>query len=231
MNTLATKCARLFAYLLSFKRATLLHTRTVDILLHHYHAGEGHNTDEKRGFPGFALIHYTFVRNTRPKRILCIGSRRGFIPAVLALACKENGVGHVDFVDAGYGPEEPKKHWSGYGFWKLKESVHHFDILSLSPWITHYLMTTKQFAKTVEKKYDYVYIDGDHSYDGVKLDYSLFWPRLNAYGFMVFHDVVAKGNVDKGVFGVTRFWKKISSKNAITFPFPKDSGLGLVQKL
>jgi hypothetical protein len=113
MNFIATKCVRLFSYLRSFRMSTLLHARTVDILLHHYHAGQGHNAHEKNGFPGFALIHYALVRNTKPKRILCIGSRRGFIPATLALACKENGAGHVDFVDAGFGLAELQKHWSG----------------------------------------------------------------------------------------------------------------------
>jgi hypothetical protein len=38
----------------------------------------------------------------RPKRVLCVGSRYGYIPAICAYACKENNYGVVDFVDAGF---------------------------------------------------------------------------------------------------------------------------------
>lgn len=202
------------------------------MLIDAYNGDEGHNVNFTQYFLGFGLIHYAFVRNLKPKHILCIGSRKGFIPATIALACKDNGIGHVDFVDAGYGPEEPTKHWSGVGFWKQEDSKKHFAQIGVSSYITTHVMTTSVYAKKYhEKRYQYIYIDGDHSYEGVKQDFSLFWPRLTRGGFMVFHDVVAKGYLDKGLFGVWKLWKEIKNKHAIIFPFPKDSGLGIVQKL
>ena len=200
-------------------------------LIEAYGADEGHNINRTQYFLGFGLIHYALVRNTRPKRILCVGSRKGFIPAILALACKDNGTGHVDFVDAGYGPEAPTKHWSGVGFWKSNDPVKHFAKIGVSDTITTHVMTTSEYAnKYPQKRYQYIYIDGDHSYEGIKLDYSLFWPRLDKGGFMSFHDVVARGYLDKGLFGIWKFWKELK-ENKIVFPFPKESGLGIVQKL
>lgn len=200
-------------------------------LITQYNGDEGHNINTSQYFLGFGLIHYALVRNTRPKRILCVGSRKGFIPAILALACKDNGVGHVDFVDAGYDETNPEKHWSGVGFWRDVDPVKHFDAIGVSDSITTYVMTTENYANIYPKKrYQYIYIDGDHSYEGVKLDYSLFWPRLDTYGFMSFHDVVARGYLDKGMFGIWKFWKELKG-NKIVFPFPKESGLGFIQKL
>ena len=200
-------------------------------LIVNYSGDNGHNLNFTQYFLGFGLIHYSFVRNTKPKNILCIGSRKGFIPAILGLACKDNGVGHVDFVDAGYGEETPEKHWSGCGFWKTENAKKHFAKIGVDKYISTYVMTTKEFAiKHPEKKFQYIYIDGDHSYEGVRSDYDLFWPLLEKFGFMSFHDVLVKGYLDKGLFGVWKLWKEIADKNAIVFPFPKESGLGIIQK-
>lgn len=199
-------------------------------LIRVYGADGGHNIDPTTGFLGFGLIHYALVRNLKPRRVLCIGSRMGFIPAILALACKDNRRGQVDFVDAGYGHDNPEKHWSGIGFWKKTHPVAHFTKLGVSDRITTHVMTTREYAnKYPKRRYQYIYVDGDHSYKGVKLDYFLFWPRLDKGGFMSFHDVVAKGHVDKGLFGVWKFWKELRG-NKITLPFPRESGLGIVQK-
>lgn len=196
-----------------------------------YNGDDGHNIDFNTFFLGFGLIHYALVRNTKPKNILCVGSRRGYIPAILALSCKDNDIGHVDFVDAGYDEDTPEKNWGGVGFWKKNDPNTHFSKLSIEKYITTHVMKTSEFAKLFSrKKYQYIYIDGDHSYKGAQLDYMLFWPKLEKHGFMVFHDIVPKGYLDNGKFGVWKLWKEISQKNAISFPFPKDSGLGILQK-
>ena len=213
------------------KRQSLIKRRISRTLIETYSADLGQNINGTQYALGFGLIHYAFVRNLRPQRILCIGSRKGFVPAILALACKDNATGHVDFVDAGYGPETPDKHWSGVGFWKQVDPEQHFSNIHVSQYISTYVMTTRAFAQRhPDRRYQYIYIDGDHSYRGVKLDYALFWPKLEKHGFMVFHDVVVKGYLDKGLFGVWKFWKELGKKQTIVFPFPKDSGLGIIQK-
>lgn len=200
-------------------------------LIEQYNGDNGHNVNFTQYFLGFGLIHYSFIRNLKPKHVLCIGSRKGYIPAILALACKDNGFGHVDFVDAGYDRKESTRHWSGIGFWGQEDPIKHFAKIGVTPYITTHVMTTSEYARMYpHKKYQYIYIDGDHSYEGVKRDHSLFWPKLEKGYFMSFHDVVAHGYLDRGLFGVWRFWKEIARKNSIVFPFPKESGLGLLQK-
>lgn len=43
-------------------------------------------------------------------------------------------------------------------------------------------------ANAGEKQYDFIYIDGDHTADGVYKDATLSWPLLKQYGIMAFDD-------------------------------------------
>lgn len=220
------------------KRQTskLFNNATGRFLIRYFGGDEGHLINRETGNIGFGLIHYALVRNLNPTRVLCIGSRRGFIPAICALACQDNNKGNVDFVDAGYDRNQPAKHWSGVGFWKKVIPQKHFSTLNLGKWITTYVMTSGQFAdKFPKRRYGYIYVDGDHSYEGVKKDFEAFWPRLEKNGFMSFHDIVAKGYLDGGEFGVWKFWNELENVNKIEFPFPDKppeySGLGIIQKI
>ncbi len=202
-------------------------------IIMNFSGDEGQNINTQQFFLGFGLLHYSFIRNTRPQNILCIGSRKGFVPAILALACKDNQYGHVDFVDAGFDETDVGKNWSGIGFWRKQDPNTHFGQIGVSTYITTHVMTTVTFArKRNHKKYEYIYIDGDHSYEGAKQDYTLFWPKLSKGGFFSFHDVMAHGDLDGGKFGVWRLWKELTAKHqqAIIFPFPAESGLGMIQK-
>lgn len=199
-------------------------------LIETYGGDLGQNVNFSNYSLGFGLIHYSLIKNIRPKKILCVGSREGFIPAILASACKDNRTGRVYFVDAGYGRSDIGKHWSGLGFWKSGDPFKHFSKIGVNKYITTYVMTTKEFWQKHAHKYDYIYIDGDHSYEGVKLDYNLFWPRLNKNGLMLFHDVSVKYTKELGSFGVWKFWKSLNNKRKITLPYGQNSGLGIIQK-
>lgn len=42
---------------------------------------------------------------------------------------------------------------------------------------------------TFDEKIDFIFIDGDHSYDGVKKDVDLWLPKLNPGALIVMHDI------------------------------------------
>lgn len=52
-----------------------------------------------------------------------------------------------------------------------------------------------QFLKTLNKKYDLVFIDGDHSYNGVKQDTNLVLPYLKNKSKIIFHDTLLVDDV------------------------------------
>ncbi len=44
-------------------------------------------------------------------------------------------------------------------------------------------------AKNFDEKVDFIFIDGDHSYQGVKKDVDLWLPKLNPNALIVMHDI------------------------------------------
>ena len=58
---------------------------------------------------------------------------------------------------------------------------------------------------------DYLLIDGDHSYPGVKCDFEMYGTTVRKSGLIAFHDIVW-GGPPENVSGVPRFWRGIKSK-------------------
>ena len=193
-----------------------------------------HEIDLKTGNLGYGFIHYGLIRLTRAKRILAIGSKYGYIPAVCAMACKDNGGGTVDFVDASYDytkwPQD-KNHWGGVGFWNKVDVDKYFGKMGLNKYLKFHLMTSKEFArKSPVKKWDYVYIDGDHSYKGVKSDFRIFYPKLKNGGYLSLHDIYTKdlGDLD---YGVSVLWQELKTSSKYeTMEFSGKIGLGMIKK-
>lgn len=208
----------------------LVNTNRIRYLMEYFKTHEaGHRANIDTSDMGYGWIHYGFIRLIKPQRVLCVGSGYGYIPAVLAQACHDNGFGHVDFVDAGYGFSH-RHNWTWTGYWKTLEGQASFKSFGLGNYITIYLMKTQTFVKKYPSlMYDYIYIDGDHLYGGVSFDYKHLWPRLRTNGFMAFHDVSIKEKQPEGKYGVWKLWKEISGKHSITLDHPA-SGLGIIQK-
>lgn len=57
---------------------------------------------------------------------------------------------------------------------------------------------------------DYVFIDGDHSYEGVRQDFETYAPLVRRGGVIAFHDI-AEGP-PQSVGGVPRFWREVKSR-------------------
>lgn len=46
-----------------------------------------------------------------------------------------------------------------------------------------------EVAENFDKKVDFIFIDGDHSYEGVKKDIDLWIPKLNPNALVILHDI------------------------------------------
>jgi len=208
----------------------IINQSTVQKLISLYARSDNwHNLDYKTSNLGYGYIHYSMIRNLQPDRVLCIGSKYGFIPAICALACRDNQKGIVDFVDPGYDFHSSDPHHAGgVGLWKKIDPHKYFRPFGLNQYLTLHLTTSKQYS--VDHKhyhFQYIHIDGDHTTKGVKTDFDLFWPKLESPGFMAFHDIYTQGYPD---VQVSKFWQKLKDLYP-AIEFPGDSGLGLIQKV
>jgi hypothetical protein len=199
----------------------------IRIIEENYPARDHNN---KKGDLGFGLIHYGLIKNLGQCRVLVVGSQKGFVPAICALACKETG-GFVDFVDAGLELKD-KGSWGGVGIWK-RAGNEYWEPLAVEKHIKIHCTSSSGFVSGLERipiVYGYIYIDGNHSYAGVKADYKRFWPFLREGGMMAFHDVMVDKVTDYGRCGVKRFWEWVSNKHRNCVTISTSAGLGIIQK-
>jgi predicted O-methyltransferase YrrM len=78
---------------------------------------------------------------------------------------------------------------------------------------------TINVIKKLGIKFDFIFIDGDHSYEGVKSDYENYKQFLASDGHMAFHDIVpTKENHENNIF-VDKLWNELDDSYAEKFEF------------
>jgi hypothetical protein len=179
----------------------------------------------RTGSLGFGAIHYALVANLKPQRALVIGSRHGYIPAVIALTLKLNGGGTLDFVDANYAD-------AVHGFETAYGGVGHWDGPAANPFaqaglehVTMHIVPSSDFFEMCESTFQYVYLDGDHSYDGCRFDFEQAAARAQDGAVIVLHDVC----VTDPAFGVYRLFDELDPHRYGKLLVPAWPGLGIVQ--
>lgn len=75
-----------------------------------------------------------------------------------------------------------------------------------------HLQETVDLVRQQCTSYDFIFIDDDHSYDGVKCDFDLYKPFLSPRGYIGFHDI--DPNHDLKITPADKFIN--SGKNSIT---------------
>jgi len=60
------------------------------------------------------------------------------------------------------------------------------------------------------RKVDFLFIDGDHAYEGVKKDFQMYGPLVRKGGLIAFHDIVP--GAEENVGGVPKFWLQIKTQ-------------------
>lgn len=68
-------------------------------------------------------------------------------------------------------------------------------------------------AEVGNNSYDFIFIDGDHSYEGVKSDFINYRPLLSTGGCIAFHDIVDTPTTRNAGQGVFRFWSELKAQN------------------
>jgi predicted O-methyltransferase YrrM len=141
------------------------------------------NWDSGLGHSIYTL--YGLVRTLAPSAIIEIGSAKGRSTCAMALACSQNAKGKVYAID----PHTPN-YWSD----RVRDSSYDFLLerlraYRLEPWCEVIRKTSEEaLVDPPTVKADLVFIDGDHSYEGVKRDFELCKPLISEHGLVLFHD-------------------------------------------
>lgn len=144
---------------------------------------------------GDGLIIYSLIQHMRAKVCVCIGSGGGFIPRIMTQAKVDlhkqkifdgdpdynwGDIGATYLVDACNGVGGPNDLENEDSFFRLN----FYPRLIKSTSVEAYY----DFFVRQDIKIDVLFIDGDHSYDGVKTDFDLYSKILSDNGLIVIHD-------------------------------------------
>jgi hypothetical protein len=202
---------------------------------------------------GFGYIYYSFVRTLRPKNIVVIGSKAGFTPVMFGLGVKDNegfGVGKIEcyntksivtnefgkvfFIDPSYSVERnDNNHWYGIGFWDNPQEVKNlWAKFEISEIVEHYKMTSEEFvnSKFCPNEIDLIYIDGDHSYNGIMNDFKIYFDKIKRNGMIIAHDVDPQVPILLPDAGGYEAFNDLSEEKFEKLRLPIFPGLAIIRK-
>lgn len=144
---------------------------------------------------GDGLVLYALIQHMRAKNCVCIGSGGGFIPRIMTQARK-------DLHEQGIFTGDPGISWGDIGVTYVVDACNGIggpnDLeretsFFRSVFQPRFIKATSEeayynFFVPQDIKIDVLFIDGDHSYEGVKLDFELYSKLLAPKGVVILHD-------------------------------------------
>jgi hypothetical protein len=144
---------------------------------------------------GDGIVLYALIQHMRAKNCICIGSGGGFIPRIMTQARK-------DLYEQGIFTGNPSLSWGDIGVTYVVDACNGIGGPNDLEKETSFFRTTfyPRFIKSTSEdayynffvlqdiKADILFIDGDHSYEGVKKDFELYSNLLSPKGVILLHD-------------------------------------------
>jgi len=161
----------------------------------------------------YVLVLYEIILESDAELILEIGvGTKAQSTRTILSALQENNKGKLISIDDSSGNRGIDGGIAEY--WKLIVGDSHHERI---------------YNQVKDKKFDILFIDGDHSYAGCKKDFEMYSPLVKDRGLILMHDIT---NAHEGV---PKFWKEIKyPKIALEYGIVKRSivpGFGIVQMI
>jgi predicted O-methyltransferase YrrM len=159
------------------------------------------------------------VKELKPKTVLEVGTARGGTLFLFArLSDPEATLVSVDLPGGMYG--------GGYPDWKIPL----YESFRQDKQAIHLVRADSHATETLEKvksilggrPVDFLFIDADHTYEGVKKDFELYSPLVRPGGTIAFHDIVT--HPPSYGCGVDIFWNEIKRPDSREFIEDKNQG-------
>ena len=145
---------------------------------------------------GDGLLIYSLIMFNRAKVCVCIGSGGGFIPRLMTQARR-------DLWEQGIFEGNNSSEWGDIGTTIIVDAAN--SVGGFTDWTNENSFLRQHFQPQViletserafydyfvrqDIKIDYLHIDGDHSYEGVKKDFELYSTIMSENGIITIHDI------------------------------------------
>ena len=142
-----------------------------------------------------------------PKRSLEIGTNYGGTLLLLcSLSAPKAKIISVDLPYGSFGGGYPKRKMPIF-----RRFPRHGQKLHLLRADSHAAETKEQVSRLLEgEQLDYLFVDADHTYEGVWRDFEMYAPLVRSGGMIAFHDIVTHRKETR--CEVERFWNEIKHK-------------------
>lgn len=166
------------------------------------------------------------VRVLKPHRMLEVGSRHGqsttrlaeaALPGLLWLTC-------IDMPDLAWGHKDSEANLR-YAAEELENRGVTVDLLM----VNSHGPEAKEWAQEHAGRVDFIFLDGDHTLQGVREDFDTFSPCLAPGGVIAFHDIDGQGKQSRGqTLGVPAFWAWLKGSGTMeTWEYNAKTGYGV----
>jgi predicted O-methyltransferase YrrM len=152
------------------------------------------------------------VKGLSPEVILEIGTRKG---GTLYTWSRFTNAKHIISIDlfggihgGGYHPKKQK-------FYRAFTSDSPHRKVSLIQNDSHAEETKNELIKILNgQSIDFLFIDGDHTYSGVKKDFTMYSSLVRKGGLIAFHDILenTQHHEDSSTIEVPKFWNEIRTR-------------------
>ena len=148
---------------------------------------------------GDGLMIYSLIQFIRAKICVCIGSGGGFIPRLMTQS-------RMDLWEEGIFSGNNQPEWGDIGTTIVIDAAN--GVGGFTDWTNENSFLKQHFGPQViletserafydyfvrqDIKIDYLHIDGDHSYEGVKKDFDLYSTIMSENGIITIHDTDQK---------------------------------------
>jgi len=145
---------------------------------------------------GDGLLIYSLIMFNRAKVCVCIGSGGGFIPRLMTQARR-------DLWEQGIFEGDNSSEWGDIGTTIIVDAAN--SVGGFTDWTNENSFLRQHFSPQViletserafydyfvrqDIKIDYLHIDGDHSYEGVKKDFELYSTIMSENAIITIHDI------------------------------------------
>ena len=144
---------------------------------------------------GDGIVVYSLIQHLRAKNCVCIGSGGGFIPRIMTQA-------RIDLHKQGIFEGNGTYNWGDIGATYVVDAcngvggdtdIDNEDSFYRKTFYPRFVKDTSEnayynFFVLQDIKIDVLFIDGDHTYGGVKKDFELYSNLLSENGIIIIHD-------------------------------------------
>jgi predicted O-methyltransferase YrrM len=159
----------------------------------------------------------------KPKTVLEIGTANGGTLFLYSkLATEDALIISIDLPGGKFGGGYPD--WKTPLYRKFARPKQHLELVRAN---SHDDATFEKTKKLLNgRPVDFLFIDADHTYEGIKKDFLTYSELVAPKGVIAFHDVA---NHPNPVYGVHKFWQEIKNnyKHEEFIRDPKQHGLGI----